>query len=95
MDKSSKQNRWHWMREAMPGVASIVARKRAEWGNAHVNLCIKKGLEEQLPGYFFAAEGPLAVGVPWAGFGEDWLKRDIKSAVLVVMRDPGATDAQG
>jgi len=49
----------------MPGVAAMMARRRAEVGPAHVALCWRRGVVEQKPGWFFAQEGALAVGTPW------------------------------
>lgn len=52
------------IRQAMPKVAALVAEKRKQWGDAHVTLCQVKGLAGH-PGWFFAREGPVAVGTPW------------------------------
>lgn len=68
MDKKGDQgtNRWAWLREFMPGVAAQMAEKRREMGEAHVALCWRRGVVELQPGWFFACEGPIAVGVPLA-----------------------------
>lgn len=66
MDKGeSKANRWAWLPAAMPGVAKLMAEKRAELGAAHVAECWKRGVLQLEPGWFFAREGALCVGVPW------------------------------
>jgi hypothetical protein len=52
------------MRTAMPGVARLMADKRAELGDAHVTECLMRSLAGE-PGWFFAREGPIAVGTPW------------------------------
>lgn len=52
------------LRDAMPGVARIVADKRAQMGAAHVTECQRRGMAGE-PGWFFAREGPLAIGTPW------------------------------
>lgn len=62
MDK--KQN-WSWLPSMMPGVAQLMAARRKEFGDAHVNECWKRGVVLKEPGWFFAREGTLAVGVPW------------------------------
>lgn len=64
MDKK-KENRWSWLPAFMPGVAKLLAEKRRELGNDHVNICWANGVVSAQPGWFFAREGPLAVGVPW------------------------------
>lgn len=58
---------WSWMPKAMPRVAELVAQRRREMGNAHVNLCWKRGVLEQQPGWFYAREGALSVGTPFIG----------------------------
>lgn len=64
MDKG-KENRWGWLPGFMPGVAKLLAEKRCELGAAHVNDCWAHGVVKAEPGWFFAREGALAVGVPW------------------------------
>ena len=55
---------WSWLPAQMPGVAAAIKRQRAEVGNGHVNLCWRRGVVDGLPGWFYAAEGALAVGTP-------------------------------
>lgn len=57
------RSKYYWMPEAMPKVAAEVAKRRATWGAAFVNDCIRRGMAGE-PGYFFAIEGPLMVGTP-------------------------------
>lgn len=77
------------MASAMPGVARNIAEKREAWGNAHVTECIKRSLNGE-PGWFFAREGPVAVGTPWddpvlANFAALQIT---KTQVLVIMKEP-------
>lgn len=68
MDKGKeeqKPNRFAWVREAMPGVAKLIAEKRRQCGDAHVNECWRRGVVERQPGWFFAREGVIALGTPW------------------------------
>lgn len=65
MDKGAS-NRWAWLPAAMPGVAKLLAEKRAAYGREHVLECWRRGVVELQPGWFFAREGALAVGTPWA-----------------------------
>jgi len=55
----------------MPTVARLMAEKRRTLGAAHVAECWKRGVTLGQPGWFFAREGPLAVGTP---FEDDTLR---------------------
>lgn len=71
--KTSLPNRsWKWLPEQMPRVAALIAARRKEVGDAHVNECWRRGVVLLEPGWFFAVEGALAVGVPAADW--DWRK---------------------
>lgn len=68
MDKTaaateSAKRDWKWLPREMPGVAKLLAERRAKDGPAWVNECWKRGVVQQEPGWFFAIEGPLMVGV--------------------------------
>jgi hypothetical protein len=60
-----KANDWGWLPSQMPTVARLIREKRRELGEAHINMCWRRGVVEQQPGWFFAREGALAVGTPW------------------------------
>lgn len=57
---------WSWLPAAMPGVAALMRDRRREQGAPHVAACWRRGVVEREPGWFFAREGALAVGTPWA-----------------------------
>lgn len=89
MDKARK-DRWNWLPSAMPGVARLMAEKRAKYGDAWVNECWKRSIDGE-PGWFFAREGALAVGTPWSG--EPELEnfaalRVTSTQALVMLREP-------
>lgn len=63
--KTEQGKTWGWLPAHMPGVANLLADKRKEHGPAHVQLCWQRGVIEGQPGWFFAREGPLAVGTIW------------------------------
>lgn len=92
MDKGEgKAGRWSWLPAFMPGVARLMAEKRQALGKAHVDECWKRGVVQCEPGWFFAREGALAVGVPWddpelANFAA---RQVTKSQALLVLREPG------
>lgn len=66
MDKAGKEaaNRWEWLPSFMPGVQRQLQEQRAKHGSAWVNECWKRGVLNREPGWFFAVEGALAIGVP-------------------------------
>jgi len=68
----------------------LVAEKRRALGDAHVNLCWKHGVELLEPGWFYAREGALSIGVPWPLAEEaEQLSEDFaRTRVLLVLRDP-------
>jgi hypothetical protein len=71
-------------------VTRQIEDRRNQWGDGHVTACILRGLAGE-PGWFFAREGPVAVGTPW----EDPRMVNFASASvtstqsLVIMREPG------
>lgn len=95
MDKKQEANRWGWLPQQMPGVARLMKEKRTQLGNDHVALCWRRGVVEQQPGWFFASEGALAVGTPWADdpvIAQYVAARITPTQVLLVMRNPEAVD---
>ena len=58
------KNRWEWVPAAMPGVTKLMAEKRRLHGDPHVTECWRRGMAGE-PGWFFAREGPVAIGTPW------------------------------
>jgi hypothetical protein len=65
MDTGSVKRRWDWLPTAMPGVSRLIGEKRRVLGDAHVNECWRRGMAGE-PGWFFAREGAIAIGTPWA-----------------------------
>ncbi len=69
MDKGagagSSVKRWDWLPAFMPGVARLMKERRREWGDEHVNRCWQAGVVRGEPGWFFAWEGPIAIGTPF------------------------------
>ena len=89
MDREVKGKNWGWLPAQMPGVARLLAEKRAELGDEWVNTCWKHGVVAQEPGWFFASEGALSVGTPWAGdptIAAFVLAKLSPSQVVVVLR---------
>ena len=94
MDKkgSTATNKWAWLPAVMPGVARLMAEKRAAFGDAHVNECWKRGVVRQEPGWFFAREGGVAVGVPWDDLASLWADTSRTTQVLLCVREPEVAD---
>lgn len=95
MDKRTEKSRWAWLPQHMPGVARLMAEQRAKLGDAHVALCWRRGVVEQVPGWFFASEGALAVGTPWADDPviAQYIGGQITTTqVMLVLRPPEAAD---
>jgi len=83
-----------WLPVRMPGVAKLVKDKRAELGDWWVNECWKRGVLCLEPGWFYAGEGALTVGVMWddpaiIAFAA---ARITRTQALVVIRTPGTKD---
>lgn len=92
VDKKGAGGRWDWVPVHMPGVYRQMQEHRRKLGDAHVNECWRRGVVERQAGWFFAREGPIALGVPW---GDDPVMRDFAAASitsgqsLVVIRPVG------
>lgn len=87
MDKR-KDNRWGWLPAHMPGVARLLADKKRELGADHVNRCWAQGVVAAEPGWFFAREGALAVGVPWPAIADVAGWELTPGQAMVWLRDP-------
>jgi hypothetical protein len=88
--KTEKPGKWAWLPAAMPKVATLVAERRVQMGDAHVDACFKRGMAGE-PDWFFAREGPLAIGTPFSAdtVMAAWCTQAIKPGqALVVIRPP-------
>lgn len=92
MDRDKARNRWAWLPEHMPGVARLIAERRAQFGAAHVAACWDAGVIQRKPGWFFAREGAIAVGTPWGDpVMDNFAAAQITSTqAVLVMREPEA-----
>ena len=61
---AESKSRWSWLPGFMPGVARLMADRRAEVGADWVAHCWSRGVVAGEPGWLYAAEGALTVGVP-------------------------------
>lgn len=89
MDREKEQRNpqtFAWLPQQMPKVAERVKEYRAREGDAWVNECWTRGVVLLQPGWFYAREGALAVGVAWDGL--ELLRADtsLHGQVLVVLR---------
>lgn len=62
MDGKEKRD-WSWLPKQMPKVSQLIVDRRKEVGAEHLATCWAKGMAGE-PGWFFAKEGPLAIGTP-------------------------------
>lgn len=88
MDKPKDRSPWAWLPTAMPGVARLMLERRSAQGDAHVNLCWRRGVVDGLPGWFFAREGALAVGTPWAEFADVAWWQATRTQAMLITKDP-------
>lgn len=91
MDNKAKNN-WSWLPSAMPNVAVLMKEKRALYGDAHVDECWRHGVVLGEPGWFFAREGPLAVGTPPPGKNGNSMFEQVASlspTLLLIAALPG------
>lgn len=85
-------SRFAWLAEAMPKLPTRIRELRAQYGDAHVNDCWKRGVVQAEPGWFFARQGVVAIGAPFVGdpalsdFAAQHLAAD---QCLVVIKPPG------
>lgn len=94
---SDEKRDWSWLPAHMPGVRKLMAERRRTMGDAHVNLCWRRGVLEAAPGWFFAREGSLAVGVPWVGDPvlDQYTRGELPAgSVFLALRPVGVPDAQ-
>jgi hypothetical protein len=84
-------SRWAFLPQSMPRVAKLLAEKRAKLGAEHVAMCWQKGVVECEPGWFYAREGGLAVGVPFDDLETVYADTPRAKQVLLFVRDPEPT----
>lgn len=96
MDKKQEEkSRWSWLPEHMPGVAKLMAQKREQYGAAHVQECWRRSVVLGEPGWFYAREGPLAIGTPFQddpALAERALPTYTSTQAILVMRNPEHAD---
>ncbi len=96
MDKTKLD--WSWMQQHMPRVVAMIKRKRAEGRGDFVNECWRRGVTAQEPGWFYASEGGVSVGVPAEHLLADpvllELRKQFNTAAVLMLRGEEVTDAQ-
>lgn len=97
MDKDQSRSRWSWLPMAMPGVAKLMVDARKRYGAEWVTTCWQHGVVQREPGWLFAGEGAITLGVPVTSQAiEVWHQTRLQrpDAVLLELRKPEASDAQ-
>lgn len=89
VDKMDKVKRFDWLPSEMPRVAALAKARRLKDGDAHFAECWKRGVLNCEPGWFFAREGALAIGVPGADWSlPAWLEAYLPGTAMLVMKGP-------
>lgn len=94
-EQGKTKSNWSWLPQRMPRVAALIADRRKAHGDAWVNECWRRGVVELQPGWFFAREGALTVGVPFeqpevANFGLQAVKA---GQALLITKPPEVSHA--
>jgi hypothetical protein len=94
MDKRPDQEGkgWGWLPAHMPRVQRLLADRRRTDGADHVRLCWQMGVVQQQPGWFFAREGPLAVGTVWPEVADTAGWSLAPDQAIVILRPVEQTD---
>lgn len=89
MDKTRLN--WGWMQQHMPKVVALLKEKREAGQGAHINECWRRGVLAGEPGWFFAAEGAVSVGVPAEHLLAEpalvQLRKDFPSQALLLLKE--------
>jgi hypothetical protein len=98
MSSNPNPNRWAWLPEAMPATARLLADRRQRDGQGHVEMCWRRGMAGE-PGWFFAREGPIAIGTPWEAEAPDVgsllpLVGEFEGAALIMLRPVAASQPE-
>ena len=85
---------WAFMAEHMPRCVEWMRQARIKGEGKHLDLCWRRGVMELRPGWFWAYEAGVSVGVPDAAMladpnMQDALRR-FPTMSLVQLRDPAA-----
>jgi hypothetical protein len=91
MDKG--KDRWGWLPAAMPKVAELIGRHRQAMGKEHVAECWDRAMRQGEPGWFYARQGQLAVGVPWPAIADAVMTPLKDDQAMVWLRPVGQGDA--
>lgn len=62
--KPKPKTSWAFMVDHMPHVVARIKEARAKGEGAHIDLCWRRGVVELQPGWFWAYEAGVSVGVP-------------------------------
>ena len=63
MDSTPKLD-WNWMTKQMPRVVEMLRTQRRRGGGALIDECWRRGVVGAEPGWFYAHENGVSVGVP-------------------------------
>ena len=94
--KPKPKSSWAFMADHMPGVVARIKEARAKGDGAHVDLCWRRGVVELRPGWFWAYEAGVSVGVPAIDMlGDAHVQQSLKDfpgVSLLMLRDKASTN---
>jgi len=100
MDKKAKpKSSWAFMQEHMPGVVARIKEGRDKGEGAHIDLCWRRGVVSLEPGWFWAYEAGVSVGVPGPEMLGDAqvqeLLKQFPGLSILMLRDKAAIPQEG
>jgi hypothetical protein len=75
---SSARQSWAFMTERMPRTVARIKEARQRGEGPHVDLCWRRGVQGLEPGWFWAYEAGVSVGVPCL----EWLQDPVLQQLL-------------
>ena len=64
MEDGKKRSKWFWLPAFMPKVDAMLKERRVQDGEEWVAHCWRESVVQGKPGFFWACEGAVAIGVP-------------------------------
>jgi hypothetical protein len=95
MDRPKRD--WSWLAQHMPRVVAMLRERRANGQGMHIDECWRRGVIDQEPGWFYASEAGVSLGVPDQHLLADPVLVDLRAqfsgaAVLLLKNQPRVVD---
>ena len=92
MDRVPKLD-WSWMRNHMPRAVALISDAKRRLGDDLVNECWRRGVLLGEPGWFYARENGVSVGVPSQAFLDHPTQAEVLKqfpmAAMLILKDKG------